>query len=174
MLDRTRINISVYEIAEEFHISRASVKSIIKSYFKYCKEQVLLGYRIDFFGLVSIVPESDEVMERFSTTLAYNCREVAQRTGVSEYVVYSIMKAYTDSAIESIKAGTIVELRGLVVITPICDSNGKIIKVRSSISQTIRGTLSDGNTSVKRIRVHTSRDLKTAIQEGRYEMVKMV
>ena len=60
------------------------------------------------------------------------------------------------------------------MITPICDSDGKIIKVHSSISQTIRGTLSDGSTSVKRIRVHTSRDLKTAIQEGRYEMVKMV
>lgn len=170
MLDRTRLGISVYELAEQFNISQTSVKKIITSYLGYCKEQILEGNRVDFFGLVSLVPELDEPITQFSSTLAYNCREVAHRLGLSEYAVYSIMKAYIDLAIDHIKAGTTVELRGLVVVTPLKE-DGKLTKVHSSISQTIRGILDSQETKVKRVRVHTSKDLRVAIQEGDYAVV---
>ena len=160
MDDRTRIGIQVWIIADKYNISQTTVHTIINSYLTYCKELLVNGERVDFYGLVSIVP--DTLSTNYSTTLAYNCSIIADRLGLPSYTVYRIMQAYIEDAIENIQNGVTVEMRGLVVCRPIYESR-KVTKVHSNISQSLKNILASENTNVKSLRVHTYKVLRDTL-----------
>lgn len=160
MDDRTRIGIQVWIIADKYNISQTTVHTIINSYLTYCKELLVNGERVDFYGLVSIVP--DTLSTNYSTTLAYNCSIIADRLGLPSYTVYRIMQAYIEDAIENIQNGVTVEMRGLVVCRPIYE-NRRVTKVHSNISQSLKNILASENTNVKSLRVHTYKVLRDTL-----------
>ena len=160
MDDRTRIGIQVWIIADKYNISQTTVHTIINSYLSYCKELLVNGERVDFYGLVSIVP--DILSTNYSTTLAYNCSIIADRLGLPSYTVYRIMQAYIEDAIENIQNGVTVEMRGLVVCRPIYE-NRRVTKVHSNISQSLKNILASENTNVKSLRVHTYKVLRDTL-----------
>lgn len=160
MDDRTRIGIQVWIIADKYNISQITVHTIINSYLSYCKELLVNGERVDFYGLVSIVP--DTLSTNYSTTLAYNCSIIADRLGLPSYTVYRIMQAYIEDAIENIQNGVTVEMRGLVVCRPIYE-NRRVTKVHSNISQSLKNILASENTNVKSLRVHTYKVLRDTL-----------
>lgn len=164
MEDRTRIGIQVWLVADKYNIPQTTVHSIINSYLGYCKDLLIAGERVDFFGLVSIVP--DVQTSRYAPTLAYNSKVVGDRIGVPSYTVLRVMEAYIADAIEYIKQGTTVEIRGLVVCKPIYE-DGVVSKVHSNISQSLKNIL-DGS-KVSSLRVHTYkclRDLVSSVKEA--------
>jgi nucleoid DNA-binding protein len=154
---RTRIGIQVWYIADKYNIPQVTVHTIINSYISYCKDLLVKGERVDFFGLVSIVP--DYISTNFTATLAYNCEKVANILSLPSHTVYRIMQAYIDDAIESIQKGVTVEIRGLVVCTPIY-KDGKLSVVHSNISQSLKNVLLTRHTNVTSLRVHTYKSLK--------------
>lgn len=160
MDDRTRIGIQVWIIADKYNISQTTVHTIINSYLTYCKELLVNGERVDFYGLVSIVP--DTLSTNYSTTLAYNCSIIADRLSLPSYTVYRIMQAYIEDAIENIQNGVTVEMRGLVVCRPIYE-NRRVTKVHSNISQSLKNILASENTNVKSLRVHTYKVLRDTL-----------
>lgn len=163
MDDRTRIGIQVWIIADKYNISQTTVHTIINSYLAYCKELLINGERVDFYGLVSIVP--DTLSTNYSTTLAYNCSIIADRLGLPSYTVYRIMQAYIEDAIENIQNGVTVEMRGLVVCKPIYE-NRRVTKVHSNISQSLKNILTSESTNVKSLRVHTYKVLRDTLSNA--------
>lgn len=163
MDDRTRIGIQVWIIADKYNISQTTVHTIINSYLAYCKELLINGERVDFYGLISIVP--DTFSTNYSTTLAYNCSIIADRLGLPSYTVYRIMQAYIEDAIENIQNGVTVEMRGLVVCKPIYE-NRRVTKVHSNISQSLKNILASESTNVKSLRVHTYKVLRDILSNA--------
>lgn len=157
MDDRTRIGIQVWVIADKYNIPQTTVHNIINSYLSYCKDLLVRGERVDFFGLVSVVP--NVINNKFSTTLAYNCEKVADMLSLPSHTVYRIIEAYIEDAIESIQKGVTVEIRGIVVCKPIYE-DGKITKIHSNISQSLKNILVDVETNVTSLRVHTYKSLR--------------
>lgn len=157
MDDRTRIGIQVWVIADKYNIPQITVHTIINSYLSYCKDLLVQGERVDFFGLVSIVP--NVINNNFSTTLAYNCEKIADMLALPQHTVYRIMEAYIEDAIESIQKGVTIEIRGIVVCKPIYE-NGKVTRIHSNISQSLKNILVSNDTNVTSLRVHTYKSLK--------------
>lgn len=157
MDDRTRIGIQVWVIADKYNIPQTTVHAIINSYLSYCKDLLVNGERVDFFGLVSVVP--NVINNNFSTTLAYNCEKVADMLALPQHTVYRIMEAYIEDAIESIQKGVTIEIRGIVVCKPIYE-NGKVSRIHSNISQSLKNILVSNDTNVTSLRVHTYKSLK--------------
>lgn len=157
MDDRTRIGIQVWVIADKYNIPQTTVHTIINSYLSYCKDLLVQGERVDFFGLVSIVP--NVINNNFSTTLAYNCEKIADMLALPQHTVYRIMEAYIEDAIESIQKGVTIEIRGIVVCKPIYE-NGKVSRIHSNISQSLKNILVSNDTNVTSLRVHTYKSLK--------------
>lgn len=163
MDDRTRIFIQVWVVADKYNIPQATVHTIINSYLKYCKDLLVAGERVDFFGLVSVVP--DVINSNFSTTLAYNCERVADMLALPQHTVYRVMEAYIEDAIENIQKGTTIEIRGIVVCKPIYE-NGKVTKIHSNISQSLKNILINNETNVSSLRVHTYKSLKDKLAKS--------
>ena len=157
MDDRTRIGIQVWVIADKYNIPQITVHTIINSYLSYCKDLLVQGERVDFFGLVSIVP--NVINNNFSTTLAYNFEKIADMLALPQHTVYRIMEAYIEDAIESIQKGVTIEIRGIVVCKPIYE-NGKVTRIHSNISQSLKNILVSNDTNVTSLRVHTYKSLK--------------
>lgn len=164
MEDRTRIGIQVWIVADKYNIPRVTVHNIISSYIEYCKELLVKGERVDFFGLVSIVP--DVILNRYASTLALNSRVISKRIGVPSHTVFRVIEAYIEDAIESIQNGTTVEIRGLVVCKPIYE-NGVVSKIHSNVSQSLKNILVGDHTPVSSVRVHTYKCLRAMVKSGR-------
>lgn len=162
MEDRTRLGIQVWVIADKYNIPRVTVHSIISSYIAYCRDLLVKGERVDFFGLVSIVP--DYIASRFSRTLAYNCSQVANSLSLPSHTVFRIMEAYIEDAIENVLNGVTVEIRGIVVCKPIY-VDGRVSKIHSSISQSLRSILVNTSTNVTSMRVHTYKSLRDKLSQ---------
>lgn len=160
MNDRTRLGIQVWVLADKYKIPQTTVHDIINSYLAYCKDLLLHGERVDFFGLVSIIPNYQ--VSNFAPTLAYNCEKVANKLGLPQHTVFRVMNAYIEDAIESIQNGTTVEIRGLVVCTPIWEGD-KLAIIHSNISQSLKNILVKNNTKVTSLRVHTYKSLRDKI-----------
>ena len=160
MVERTRIGIQVWNIANQYNIPQTTVHEIISSYLGYCKDLLIKGERVDFFGLVSVVPNI--ITSEYSTTLAFECEKIANMLALPQNTVYVIINAYIEDAIQSVKDGIVVEIRGIVVVKPISE-NGKICKVHSAISQSLKKLLSDNNSIVSSLRVHTYKSLRETL-----------
>ena len=163
MEDRTRIGIQVWIVADKYNIPQTTVHTIISSYLGYCKDLLVRGERVDFFGLVSIVP--DVLTNRYASTLAYNSSVVGKQIGVPSHTVFRVMEAYIEDALENIKRGTTVEIRGLVVCKPIYEK-GVVSKIHSNVSQSLKNILVGVNTPVSSVRVHTYKCLRDAVSQS--------
>lgn len=161
MIDRTRIGIQVYEIAKQYDVPQTTVYEIISCYLRYCKDLLVFGNQIDFYGLVSVVP--DVKVSKFATTLAYECEKVAVALALPSFTVYTVIDTYIQDMIEKVKSGIVVEIRGIVTIKPVLDIDGNIISVHSSISQSLKLSL-DGRTPVTGFRVHTYKHLRNQMK----------
>lgn len=160
MTNRTRIGIQVWNIANQYNITQTTVHEIIDSYLSYCKEQLLSGFRVDFFGLVSIVPDVE--LSRYDYTLAYECEKVANMLKLPQYTVFVVIDAYITDAINSVKSGMVAELRGLVSVKPLIVGD-EIAKVHSSISQSLKLLLPYKDSPVTSFRVHTYKCLRDSL-----------
>lgn len=160
MEDRTRIGIQVWIVADKYNIPQTTVHGIISSYLGYCKDLLIRGERVDFFGLVSIVP--NVLTSRYASTLAYNAKVVGDKIGVPSHTVFRVMEAYIEDALENIHNGTTVEIRGLVVCKPIYE-NGAVSKIHSNVSQSLKTILVGRNTPVTSVRVHTYKCLRDSV-----------
>lgn len=161
MVDKLRLGKQVCNIAEQYGITQVSVREIIDCYLRYCKDLLVCGSRVDFYGLVSIVP--DYIESSFNTTLAYECNKVADVLHLPRHTAYAVVNAYIQDAIESIHNGVAVEIRGIVTVSPIRDETGNYTRVNSSISQSLKTRL--GDTNVTGFRVHTAKSLKCQIRQ---------
>ena len=159
-MKKTVLAIRVYNLAEQYNIQQTVVHTIINSYIDYCKDLLSKGSRIDFIGLCSLVP--NKVVDSYNTTLAYECEIVADMLGLPRHTVYIIINEYLLSIREEILNGKSATIRGIVTINPIYE-NGKLIKIHSSISNSIKQYLKDVNSFVDSVRVHTSKDLKLVV-----------
>lgn len=159
MEDRTRIYDQTWVVADKYSIPRTTVHTIISSYMSYCKELLVRGERVDFFGLVSIVP--NVLTCHYSSTMALNSKVVGERISIPPHTVFRVMEAYIGDAIESIKRGTTVEIRGLVVCKPI-NEGGVVAKIHSNVSQSLKNVLVDS--VVTSVRVHTYKCLRDMIK----------
>lgn len=164
MAPRTSISTQVYTLAEKHGVTKIMVQNILHCYLEYCKDLILQGWRVDFPGVVSLVP--DVIVSDFCTTLAFECEKVADALVLPPHSVYSIIKAYIDDIKDSVLGGTIYEIRGIVVIRPILNLDNEIITVHSNISQSLRHRLEDMDTPVTSIRVHTSRAFRDLCKGG--------
>lgn len=160
VLRRTRISIQVSLIAKEYNIPQTMVHEIINSYIAYCKEMLTNGNRVDFLGLVSIVPNYRA--SHYNTTLAYNCTVLAERLSLPYHSVYRIMEAYIADAINALYEGKTVEIRSLVTCSPIY-SEGKLAGIHSHVSQSLKNCLT--GSKVTSIRVHTCKDLREEVHK---------
>lgn len=159
-MDKMILGCRVYAIAEKYNITQVTVHSIINNYFSYCKDLLLSGAVVNIVGLVSIVP--DVILVEYNTTLAYECKGIANKLGLPQHTVYVIIKEYLDSVREDILNGKSAELRGIVTLHPLYE-NGKLVKVHSAISLSIKKLIATSNTRIKSARVHTSKMLKSDI-----------
>lgn len=160
IVERTCICGQVWNIAMKYNIPQVTVHQIINTYILYCKELLKNGERVDFYGLVSIIP--NVMTTNFAPTLAYNCEKVASILSLSSNTVFWIMRAYIDDAIQSVKDGTNVEIRGIVVCRPIWE-NGELVKVHSNISQSLKNILVNSPVGVTSVRASTYKCLRDSI-----------
>lgn len=147
----------VWLLADKYNIPQVSVHSIINTYIDYCKEQLYYGKEVVILGLVTLVP--DKIYDKYKTTLAYDCKEIAHRVGLPSHTVYIIIREYIASLEEEILNGKSVEMRNLVTIHPI-KTNGVFCKIHSAISTTIKNDISKYNLPINSVRVHTHKNLK--------------
>lgn len=161
--NRTRIGIQVYNIAESYGVPRTMVSDILQCYIGYCRDLVLSGSRVDFYGLVSIVPTP--VISSRETTMAYECSRVAEVLSLPSATVIAIVAAYIDDCIQSVKQGKTAEIRGVVTMHPLSDETGEIKRVRANISTYFKDKLEHGSI-VTRVRAHTYKSLRVQMKVG--------
>ena len=159
-MEKTILGCRVYAIAEKYNITQLMVHSIIEKYIEYCRNLLLNGVVVNIFGIVDIVP--DKVLISYNTTLAYECKGIADSLGLPHHTVYVIIKEYLDSLRDDILSGKPAELRGLVTIHPLYE-NGELIRIHSAISLSKKKLIKNSKTQIKSARVHTCKSLKTDI-----------
>lgn len=160
MSDRTRIFSQVWNLAHKFDIPQTTVHSIIDSYLGYCKEALIRGERIDFFGLASVIPNTQT--SQYAPTLGFICKQIANKLSLPYHTVHSVMKEYLEDAIGGLKDGVVVEIRGIVTVHPLF-RDGKLIKVHSNISQTLKNSLVGRETNVTSFRACTYKSLRRKV-----------
>jgi nucleoid DNA-binding protein len=155
----------VFLLASKYGIEQTKVHTIISAYTDYCKEMLYQGYRVDLLGLASLIPDREKT--GLTTTLAYECRDIADDLCLPKHTVYVIVQEYLDSLVEDILKGNPVEIRGLLSVVPINDGE-KVIKVHSVISSQMKEHLKERNTGVTAVRVHTHKMLKYNVGKNDY------
>lgn len=163
MEKKTMLGVRVYAYAEQYGIQKVVVHKIINSYIDYCKERLLNGVRINFLGLCSLIPDYE--VDSFNSTLAYDCKVLSDILGIPANTVYVIINEYLSSIRDEVLDGKSASIRGIVTLKPI-ETNGIINKVHSSISLSFKDLLSQRDTKVTGIRVHTSKILKYNVKEN--------
>lgn len=159
-MDKTILGCRVYAIAEKYNITQVTVHAIVNGYADYCKELLLSGAIVNILGIVDIVP--DVVLTEYNTTLAYDCKYIADKLGLPHHTVYVIIKEYLDSLREDILNGKTAEIRGIVTIHPLYE-DGQLLRIHSAISLSIKKLIQNSNTNIKSARVHTNKMLKDDI-----------
>lgn len=153
-------------LSERFNITQNVVHKVIKTYLGYCKNELAQGRQIEYFGLVTLIP--DVITDTFISTLAYDCVILAEELKLPQYTVYTIINEYLLSMREDVLNGREAEIRGIVILRPILDENSReIINVHANTSTTLKSYIESKNTSVTSVRAHTHRFLKNDIKKLR-------
>lgn len=151
----------VWIIADKYNIEQTQVHKIISSYISICREVLLSGYEVTFFNLVTMIP--NPIYSEYKITLAYQCKLLANSIGIGHHTVYSIIKEYLSFLREDLLDGNSVDIRGIVSLHPLL-RDGKVVKVHSSISTSIKRDLVLQNRDVSSVRAHTHKLLKHSIK----------
>ena len=150
---------SLYEIAERYNLAAEMVREVLDCYFRYCIDLLAAGYRVDFHGLASVVP--NPLVHGCSTTMAYECYKVADALGRPRHTTYAVVRAFLDDCIHGVLSGQAAELRGILSVKPAYDEDGVMVSVRTGVSQQLKNKL-DGVA----VRVYSSRQLKETIRRA--------
>lgn len=153
----------VWKIADDYNIEQVQVHKIISSYIAYCRELLLSGNEVTFFGLVTLIPNI--MVSDYKTTLAYQCKEVSKVLNMGYYTVYRIVSAYLEFLHDDLLSGNPIDIRGIVSLHPICNE-GKVVKVHSSISISIKRDIEIQNRDILSVRAHTHKLLKHIIKQS--------
>ena len=162
-MKKMSLNTRVYILASKYGIEQTKVHMIITGYIDYCKEMLYQGYRVDILGLASLIPK--ELKEDCMTTLAYECKHLANKLKLPSHTVYVIVQEYINSLIDDVLNGVPIEVRGLFSVVPINDGQ-QVTKVHSVISSQIKEHLKERDTKVTSIRIHTHKLLKYKVSSS--------
>lgn len=164
MFDRVTTNEHIMRLVNQYNITQTAVGEIIDCYLRYCKDLLVTGNRVEFFGLATVIPDYE--VSGYSTTLAYECDKIADVLHLPRHTVYAVVSSYIDNAVASVLSGSIVTLRGILTVKPIMDEFGEITRVHSNISNAMKLRLNEVDTKVTGFRVHTNKYLKKQIRES--------
>lgn len=160
MQKKTSLGKRVYDIAGNNSIEQTMVNRIIGSYISTCREDLLNGHVINFFGLVSIVP--DYVCSEFIGTTAWYAKKVSESTGIPYYTCRLVIKSYLDMLSNDLYENKPVDIRSIVSLHPITQ-DGVLCKIHAAISTSIKEDLVERNGVVTSARAHTCKLLKYKI-----------
>lgn len=165
-LNRYSISERVQILAEKLDITQNVVHKVITSYLTYCKDELANGKQVEYFGLVTLVP--DVIKDTFISTLAYDCSVLANKLKLPQYTVYTIINEYLASMRNDVLSGREAEIRGLVIIRPIFDEKTKaIVRVHANTSTTLKQYIDSKCTDVKNVRAHTHKFLKNDVSRSK-------
>lgn len=160
MGNKIKINERVYSLAHQYNIEQTRTHDIISAYIEYTKVMLINGYKVDIFGLVTIVP--DNISAEYTTTLAYECKHIADDLAISFNTVFVIIQEYINSMIDDLLNNRPIEIRGLLNAKPIVEED-KVVKVHTNISSQFKYRLREQSECVTSVRVHTHKLLKYTI-----------
>ena len=163
-LEKYSISERVQILAERFHITQNVVHKVINAYLSYCKEVLINGRQLEYFGLVSLIP--DKVNDTFITTLAYDCSIIADDIKLPQYTVYTIVNEYLQSLREDVLEGRDAEIRGLVVLKPIYNEDNVVIGVHANTSTMLKQYIEENETEITSVRAHTHKFLKNDLKRA--------
>lgn len=152
----------VLMLSERFNITQNVVHKVINAYLTYCREALLQGKQLKYFGLVTLVP--DKVTDTFITTLAYDCSLIAEEIKLPQYTVYTIVNEYLQSLREDVLMGRDAEIRGLVVLKPIYNEYDIVIGVHANTSTMLKQYIEESDSEITSVRAHTHKFLKNDIK----------
>ena len=147
----------VQNIAESLDLSKDMVRNILLNYIAYCRTMLIHGKRIEFLDMLYMCP--DILFDDYRTTLAYECKHVADELHLPQHTVYVVVKAYLEDLEADLIAGRPIELRGLVAIKPVKKDNSYTI--HSVTSPMVKKEIQDRQTVVQNVRCFTQKALKT-------------
>lgn len=162
-MKKMSLNTRVYMLANKYGLEQNKVHMIITGYIDYCKEMLYQGYRVDILGLASLIP--NELREDCMTTLAYECKYLAEQLKLPSHTVYVIVQEYINSLIDDVLNGKPIEVRGLFSVVPINDGK-QVVKIHSVISSQVKEHLKERETFVTSIRIHTHKLLKYKVSNS--------
>lgn len=158
MSERTALITRVWKIATRLNISQARVDIIVKSFLKFCREQLKSGHRVDIEGVVTVVPDY-EVCDYWET-FSYKCMLVSEEVNEPIETVTQVLRGYIDTVKKDLLSGIPANIYGILTITPY-NENGVITRVHSAISQSLQEELRLVNNHA---RVHTNKMYKRALK----------
>lgn len=166
MKDKISFNYRVSVLASKLGLEQTKVHNILTVYTNYCKELLVMGYRVDFLGLASIIPDTDK--ETMNVTLAYECSVVADLIKLPMNTVFTVINEYLLMLREDLLNDTAIEIRGLFSMFPLYSEIDDNTVVHSSISSQLKKYLAERNSDVKTVRIHTCKMIKHTIKESNY------
>ena len=115
-------------------------------------------------GIKSYFPDDEYLMlANRSSNPGKKGLVLANSIGVGYHTVHSIIKEYLSFLREDLLDGNSIDIRGIVSLHPLL-RDGKVVKVHSSISTSIKRDLSLQNRDVSSVRAHTHKLLKHSIK----------
>lgn len=169
-MKKMSLNTRVYNLASKYGIEQTKVHIIITGYVDYCKELLYHGYKVDILGLASLIP--NVLVNDCSTTLAYECKYLANQLGLPQHTVYVIVQEYINSLIDDVLNGSPIEVRGLFSVVPINDGQS-VVKIHSVISSQVKEHLKERETPVTSIRIHTHKLLKYKVSNSERQFIEV-
>lgn len=157
MINKRSFGARVYEIAEDNGLEQTAVNRIINSYISLCRQDLLSGIEVRFFGLVTLVP--DKKSSDYIATLAWYAKQVSEQVGYPYFTVLNVIKQYLSTSKRDLLEGKSVDIRSIVSLHPLYKNN-ELVKVYASISTSIKEDLLEINGDVTSARAHTCKLLK--------------
>lgn len=148
-------------IADETNLEQTAVRQIITTFLDLCREDLLNGRVVRFVGLVTLVP--NPVLTNHVKTSAMYCKQTAEVTRYSYYVVQGVVQKYLEKLKVRLQDGWSVSLRKLCTIDPLWFTTGERT-IHSTTSDTIGEELLRRGGVVQSVRAHTCRYLKRSIK----------
>lgn len=163
-MEKNLLGIRYYNLSSQFGVDKAKVSRIIRTYISINRAELLSGRIIRFLGLVYIEP--DTITSYSISTLALQCKKVADELSLPYQTCLAVVKEYLGYLRSELSCGAVVDIRSIASLHPYYD-NGVYKGVQSSISVSIKRDLNELNGVVTSVRVHTCKLLKQSISIGR-------
>lgn len=159
-------------IAGDLNIHYSDSAKIISSYLSICRQDLLSGHIVRFFGLVTLYP--NEVVTYQVKTTALYCKEVSRLVGLPYHTVYTVVTGYLDDLKLGLFRMESATLNRIVTLKPVCseESAEDVYSIGARSSVTLNRDILDGKGIITGVRAKVSKflkeDLKRAV-ESNYE-----